>query len=95
MKRTSNNFVTRLCRYNEDHVDTLNKIRESVSFINKQANRRLFRVDVKPRKPIDTNKGYGYGGNVIGGLNNAVFVDVYIRPINGNLYFNGGYYETN
>lgn len=84
MKRHSQNFVTRLETENDEDKLILEKIREAVSYINSQAQNRLLRVDVKPRKPIDKQdgyNGYGYGGNVLGGIDNAKYLDVYIRPV--------------
>lgn len=88
MKRTSNNFVTRIDRSKRDDMERLNDIREAVKCINANCKRgsryRLFRVDVKPRKPINKDSGYGgygYGGNVLGGIENAQFLDVYIRRV--------------
>ena len=93
MKRTSENFVVRLDTRSADDMIKLQDIRKSVSVMNRMSSEK-FRVDVKGRKPIQkgvirnqiTGKviatgSYGYGGNIVGGLANAQFYDVYIRKV--------------
>lgn len=92
-KRTSENFVVRLDTQSVEDMIKLQEIRKTVSIINRISSEKL-RVDVKGRKPIQkgvirnriTGKviasgSYGYGGNIVGGLANAQFYDVYIRKV--------------
>ena len=93
MKRTSENFVVRLDTNSADDMIKLQDIRKSVSVMNRMSEQK-FRVDVKGRKPIQkgvirnqitgriiASGSYGYGGNIVGGLANAQFYDVYIRKV--------------
>jgi hypothetical protein len=93
MKRTSENFVVRLDTQSAEDMIKLQDIRKSVSVMNSMSAQK-FRVDVKGRKPfqkgvirnpitgrIIATGSYGYGGNIIGGLANAQFYDVYIRKV--------------
>lgn len=93
MKRTSENFVVRLDTQSADDMIKLQDIRKSVSVMNRMSSEK-FRVDVKGRKPIQkgvirnpitgriiASGSYGYGGNIVGGLANAQFYDVYIRKV--------------
>lgn len=93
MKRTSENFVVRLDTRSADDMIKLQDIRKSVSVMNRMSSEK-FRVDVKGRKPfqkgvirnpitgrIIATGSYGYGGNIVGGLANAQFYDVYIRKV--------------
>ena len=93
MKRTSENFVVRLDTRSADDMIKLQDIRKSVSVMNRMSEQK-FRVDVKGRKPIQkgvirnqitgriiATGSYGYGGNIVGGLANAQFYDVYIRKV--------------
>ena len=93
MKRTSENFVVRLDTRSADDMIKLQDIRKSVSVMNRMSSEK-FRVDVKGRKPIQkgvirnpitgriiATGSYGYGGNIVGGLANAQFYDVYIRKV--------------
>lgn len=92
-KRTSTNFVVRLDTQSADDMIKLQDIRRSVSIMNRMS-KENFRVDVKGRKPFQkgvilnpitghvvATGSYGYGGNIIGGLANAKFYDVYIRRV--------------
>jgi hypothetical protein len=93
MKRTSENFVVRLDTQSAEDMIKLQDIRKSVSVMNSMSAQK-FRVDVKGRKPFQkgvirnpitgrviATGSYGYGGNIIGGLANAQFYDVYIRKV--------------
>lgn len=93
MKRTSENFVVRLDTQSAEDMIKLQDIRKSVSVMNSMSAQK-FRVDVKGRQPIQkgvirnritgrviASGSYGYGGNIIGGLANAKFYDVYIREV--------------
>lgn len=93
MKRTSENFVVRLDTQSAEDMIKLQDIRKSVSVMNSMSAQK-FRVDVKGRQPIQkgvirnritgrviASGSYGYGGNIIGGLANAKFYDVYIRKV--------------
>jgi len=94
MKRTSENFVVRLDTQSAEDMIKLQDIRKSVSVMNRMSKDVKFRVDVKGRKPFQkgvirnpitgrviATGSYGYGGNIIGGLANAQFYDVYIRKV--------------
>lgn len=93
MKRTSDKFLVRLDTQSADDMIRLQEIRKAISIINATSTQK-FRVDVKGRKPIQkgvirnritgrviASGSYGYGGNIIGGLANAKFFDVYIREV--------------
>ena len=93
MKRTSENFVVRIDTQSAEDMIKLQDIRKSVSVMNSMSAQK-FRVDVKGRKPIQkgvirnritgrviASGSYGYGGNIVGGLANAKFYDVYIREV--------------
>lgn len=93
MKRTSENFVVRLDTQSAEDMIKLQEIRKTVSVMNRMS-KESFRVDVKGRKPFQkgvirnpitgrviATGSYGYGGNIVGGLANAQFYDVYIRKV--------------
>ena len=93
MKRTSDKFLVRLDTQSADDMIRLQEIRKAISIINATSTQK-FRVDVKGRQPIQkgvirnpitgrviATGSYGYGGNIIGGLANAQFYDVYIRKV--------------
>lgn len=91
-KRTSDKFLVRLDVNSSGDMIRLQEIRKAISIINATSAQK-FRVDVKGRKPIKKDfikniytghvriGGYGYGGNIVGGLANAQFYDVYIREV--------------
>jgi len=92
-KRTSDKFLVRLDTQSADDMIRLQEIRKAISIINATSAQK-FRVDVKGRQPIQkgvirnritgrviASGSYGYGGNIIGGLANAKFYDVYIREV--------------
>ena len=91
--RTSKDFVVRLDTQSADDMIKLQDIRKAVSIMNRMS-KENFRVDVKGRQPFQKGiirsvitghviaaGSYGYGGNIIGGLANAKFFDVYIRKV--------------
>ena len=93
MKRTSDNFVVRLDTQRAEDMIKLQEIRKTVSIMNRMSSEK-FRVDVKGRKPFQKGVirnlitgriiaagSYGHGGNIVGGLANAQFYDVYIRKV--------------
>lgn len=83
----------RLDTQSAEDMIKLQEIRKTVSVMNCMS-KESFRVDVKGRKPFQkgvirnpitgrviATGSYGYGGNIIGGLANAQFYDVYIRKV--------------
>jgi len=91
--RRSKSYVGTFDVSNRHDMNTLQKLRESVSLLNKtdafgrykdygmQDNDAIKkRVVARGRKPIwkIDNKSYDWGGNIVGGIRNASVVDVYI-----------------
>jgi hypothetical protein len=90
----SPNYVTTLSAYSQTDVEILANIRQTVKAMNKvlsyEKNAKKYRVCVKGRKPFEKKevynmwtgkrsvRGYGQGGNIVGGISNAQKYDVYI-----------------
>jgi hypothetical protein len=89
MTSRSNAYITTLDPTSTDDMAILSKIRGRVTTANKTGGFQQ-RVVVRGRKPITKKNyydsfgnivatlGYGFGGNIVGGLANAKALDVYI-----------------
>lgn len=77
--RTSENYVCTLSTFSVIDMEKLDTIRNSVKCINKNSNEK-HRVVVKGRKAIKKINGrsYNHFGDIVGGLANAKYYDVYI-----------------
>ena len=84
-KRTSDNFVGRYKLTDPIQRECIASIRAAVKAINKTrknpwSKQPQLRVEVKGRKPMikENGRSYYWGGNIVGGIKNALEADVYI-----------------
>ena len=85
IKRTSDNFVGRYKLTDSYDQEKIAGIRAAVKAINNTrknpwSKQPQLRVEVKGRKPMvkENGRSYYWGGNIVGGIKNALEADVYI-----------------
>lgn len=83
MIRYSGNYVTTLNASSSVDMEKLAAIRAGIKEFNKfsaLSGKKGSRVVVRGRKPkVKVNgKSYDWGGNIVGGIKNATYLDVYI-----------------
>ena len=84
-KRTSDNFVGRYKLTDPYDQATIAGIRAAIKAINNTRKNQWskqpkLRVEVKGRKPMikENGRSYHWGGNIVGGIKNALEADVYV-----------------
>ncbi len=85
IKRTSDNFVGRYKLTDPYDQEKIAGIRAAVKAINNTrknpwSKQPQLRVELRGRKPMvkENGRSYHWGGNIVGGIKNALEADVYI-----------------